>query len=105
MYKKIYLNSSKIPKRDRFGIYLKIENLCLECVILTITAALETKDNKLPTLKSVRIKIEVLKNLIRMIYELNIINYKKYIDLEFDLQEISKMTNGWIKYLDTKKFQ
>ena len=90
---------------DIMTIYLKIENLCLECIILTITAALENQNNKLIILKSNRIKIELLKNLIRIIYELNIINYKQYIDLESDLQEISKMTNGWIKYLDTKKFQ
>jgi len=97
-YKKIYLISPKIPKKDRFGIYLKIENICLEIINLVITASLETKNNKLPILNSARIKIEVLKRLIRIAYELNIIG-KKYIILESDLQEISKMANGWIKYL------
>lgn len=98
-YKRIYLVSSKIPKKDRFGIYLKIENICLEVIIPLITASLETKENKLPILNSTRIKIEVLKRLIRIIYELNIIKNRDYIDLELGLQEISKMTNGWIKYL------
>jgi len=98
-YKKIYSISSKIPKRDRFGIYLKIENICLEIIDLVITASLEIKSNKLPILNSSRIKIEVLKRLIRIVYELNIVENKKYINLELDLQEISKMTNGWIKYL------
>ena len=50
-------------------------------------------------LSSTRIKIEVLKRLIRIAHELSIIDRKKYIILESDLQEISKMTNGWIKYL------
>lgn len=31
--------------------------------------------------------------------ELGIIEQKKYLELELDLQEISKMANGWIKYL------
>src|SRR3989344_789175 len=98
-YKKIYLISPKIPKKDRFGIYLKIENICLEIINSIITAALELRENKLVILNSARIKIEVLKRLIRITYELNVIESKKYINLESDLQEISKMTNGWIKYL------
>jgi len=98
-YKKIYLFSPKIPKKDRFGIYLKIENLCLEIIDSTITAALEIRNNKLPILNAARIKIEILKRLIRVTFELKIIENKKYLDLESDLQEISKMTNGWRKYL------
>ena len=60
-YKKIYSVSPRIPKRDRFGIYLKIENICLEIIDLIITASLEIKINKLLILNSARIKIEVLK--------------------------------------------
>ena len=33
-----------------------------------------------------------------MEYELGLIK-NKYLEFEADLQEISKMTNGWIKYL------
>ena len=99
-YKKIYFINNQIPKKDRFGIYLKIENLCLEILNLIISASLETKENKLLLLKSARIKIEVLKKLIRISCELQIITNKIYINLELDLQEISKMTNGWIRYLN-----
>ena len=31
--------------------------------------------------------------------ELNIVQKNKYVELELDLQAISKMTNGWIRYL------
>ena len=48
-------------------------------------------------------KIELLKRLIRIAGELNIIQNNKYLELESDLQEISKMTNGWIKYLTTAR--
>ncbi|MEK7651621.1 MAG: four helix bundle protein [Patescibacteria group bacterium] len=98
-YKLIYLLRSKIPKKDRFGIYLKIENNCLELIDLLITASLESKTNKLPTLNTARTKTEVLKRLIRLSSELKIIDNKKYIGLEAELQEISKMINGWIKYV------
>lgn len=98
-YKKVYLLNSKIPKRDKFGIYLKIENVCLKLATLIITAAFETRIAKIPILSSARIQIELLKRLIRITNELNIIPRNKYLDLESDLQEISRMTNGWIKYL------
>jgi len=98
-YKKIYLLSSKISKRDKFGIYAKIDSACLELVNLLITAAFEVRIGKLPVLNLARIKVEVLKRLIRIMNELNIIPRSKYLEMESDLQEISKMTNGWIKYL------
>lgn len=78
---------------------MKIENLCLETLILILTAAFEIRPNKFPLLNSARIKIEVLKRLLRIAAELKIIGDKQYVGFELDLQEISKMTNGWIKYL------
>ena len=66
---------------------------------LIIAASFENKNNKFSLLNSARIKIEILKRLMRIASELNIIENKKYLNLEFDLQEISKMINGWIKYL------
>lgn len=99
-YKKIYLFSPKLSKKDRFGIWLKIENVCLDIMNLVIEASFEIRNSKFPLLNSARIKIEILKRLFRIAYELDIIEDKKYLDLESDLQEISKMANGWIKYLN-----
>ncbi|MDP3999657.1 MAG: four helix bundle protein [bacterium] len=98
-YRNIYLLGKQIPKRDHFGIFLKIENVLLDVLELIITASLETKINKISPLNSARIKIEILKRLIRLIQEFKIIEANKYLTLEKDLQEISKMINGWIKYL------
>ncbi|HAT73616.1 MAG: hypothetical protein US30_C0009G0043 [Candidatus Moranbacteria bacterium GW2011_GWF2_36_839] len=98
-YKKAYLLSSKVKKQDRFGIFLKTENLLLEIFELSVFASFEIKHQKLSPLNSCRIKTEVLKRLFRIMLDLKIIEDKKYIELEFDLIEISKMTNGWIKYL------
>lgn len=78
---------------------MKIEALCLEIVSLIITAAFEPRNRKLEILCLARIKIELLKRLFRLTYELKIIGVKFYLDFESDLQEMSKMVNGWIKYL------
>lgn len=97
-YRKFYSLGKKISKRDRFGIYLKIEGVVLEIFELTISAALETKNNKLPLINSARVKVEVLKRIIRTTAELKIIESKDYIELESELQQISKMINGWRNY-------
>lgn len=78
---------------------MKTENLLLEIFELSVSASFEIKHQKLFPLNSCRIKTEVLKRLFRIMLDLKIIEDKKYIELEFDLIEISKMTNGWIKYL------
>lgn len=98
LYKNIYLLSRRLPKGDKLGIFAKIENNCLELFEQTIAAAFETKGMKLPTLSRARIKIETLKRLVRIGAELKIVQQKDYLALESQLQEISKMTNGWIKY-------
>lgn len=54
---------------------------------------------KLPALKEGRIRAEVLKHLVRIEAELKIIPEKQYLELAGLLQEISKMINGWIKYM------
>ncbi|MEK7565315.1 MAG: four helix bundle protein [Patescibacteria group bacterium] len=102
-YKQVYILSNRIGKRDKFGIWLKIENICLEIVRLMIKTALSSKPNKLSLLDSVRTEVEVLKRLLRIANELLIIQIKIYLKLESDLQEISRMTNGWIKYLTQKE--
>ena len=99
LYVLIYSTEKQIPKRDRFGIFLKIENVCLELFENTIAATFQQKYLKEGFLKNARTKIEVLKHLIRTSYELKIIHDEKYFQISSEIVEISKMINGWIKYL------
>mgnify|MGYP003393950528 FL=1 len=97
-YKKIYQISSRATKQHKLGIYSKLENLCLDALNLSIQATLENKIEKSTPLKQLRLKIELLKNLIRLANELKILEDKIYLNLQTDLQEISKMALGWLKY-------
>ena len=78
---------------------MRIENICLDVFHNVVTAAFSSKESKLQALNSSKIKIEILKRLLRVANELDIVQKNKYIELEIDLQEISKMANGWIKYI------
>ena len=81
---------------------MKIEVTVLDILEGVLTASFEERNNKEGVLKKVRIKTEILKRLIRIVYNLNIIPSKKYIGVEGQLQEISMMINGWIKYVSKK---
>ncbi|MDO8623916.1 MAG: four helix bundle protein [bacterium] len=89
----------KLAKRDRYGIYLKIESLCLDGLTLSIEAALLPRQRKTTTLETLKIKIELLKQLIRMAHEIQVIEQSRYIAISADLIEASKMTSGWLTYI------
>ncbi len=76
-----------------------METVCLELIAQISHATFESRPNKTPILTKARINIELLKQLFRIAHDLNIIPAFRYIEFESDLQEISRMTNGWIKYI------
>lgn len=99
LYQKLYELGKRLPKRERFGIWQKIENICLEILELAIAAAYEEGSNKTIFLKQARIKIEILKNLLRNCCEVRTLDDKNYLFFSVEIITISKMVSGWIKYL------
>lgn len=94
---------TKMPKHYKLGIHRLIEEKCLAILSLTIDASLRSKQEKIPYLMTSRREIEILKHLIRMEYEIGIINEKSYILIASLLQNISMMATGWQKSLQTQK--
>ncbi|MBM3256064.1 MAG: four helix bundle protein [Candidatus Moranbacteria bacterium] len=92
-----------MPKKDRFGIHAKIEQLCLDSLVLVIKSALSKKEGKILLLESLRVDIETMKNLVRLEEEIKIIKESKYLMLSAELLEVSKMANGWLKYLENNQ--
>ncbi|MDO8569651.1 MAG: four helix bundle protein [bacterium] len=76
-----------------------MEKICIEILALSIRASLKIKTEKLESIIELRINTETLKYLIRVESELKIIQEKQYLSLEEKLQEISKESAGWEKYL------
>lgn len=87
------------PKREKFGIGQKCDNVLLEILELIIIASQIPKNQKLSYLEKASVKLNVLKILFRIIKKLKIIDIKKYIELESHCQEVGKMLGGWIKSL------
>lgn len=70
---------------------------------MAIETAFSPKEQKSPLLRKIKIEVEVIKRLTRLSAELNIIKQTAYLKLIIDLQEISKMATGWLKYSEKKE--
>ena len=98
-YRLFYDQIDHFPKKSREVLIKKIEQIILELLELFFLASYSSKDNKLQLLNRANTKVDFLKTLIRLLYDLKIINQIKYIELEKQLQEIGKMLGGWLKFL------
>ncbi len=57
------------------------------------------KPHKLELLENINAKLDLEKVLLRLAYDNKCLNNKAYLNLESHLQELGKMTGGWIRYL------
>lgn len=101
-YLSIFGQLNNFPKRSRYTLGEKIENVVLEIIELINLANIQIKNLREPFLYKASAKCGVLKLLIRLSWDLNLLNHRQYLILEGQLQEISKMIGGWIKYCRTQ---
>ncbi len=100
LYVAWHLRCETIPKKDRFTIGQKTENLLLDMLIL-ISTAYHTNNltRKQEILRQANISLECLKIIIRLAKDIKTIEQKYYIEYQGRLQEIGKMLGGWINSL------
>ena len=88
----------KFPKHERYALGEKISNSILEAIELFILANQSSKYEKEKILAKANSKIELLKILYRISLNCQILDSREYLEMEHRLQEIGRMTQGWIKY-------
>jgi len=98
-YKLFYLYIDHFPKKSREVLGQKIEQIILELLEAISRASYANQTEKIKDLKLASTKLDFLKTLIRLTHELKVIDQKKYLNLETNLQEIGKMLGGWIRSL------
>lgn len=98
-YRSFYEQADNFPTKSREVLIKKIELLLIELLELLFAAGLSPVNAKTQYLNKASVKLDFLKMLIGLIYELRIINQPKYLALESQLQEIGKMLGGWIRSL------
>lgn len=98
LYLAWHVRCQLIPKKERFAIGQKTENLLLELITLIVTAY-HTKNLALKreTLFRANTAMECVKVLMRLAKDIKALDQRLYIEYESQLQEIGKMLGGWIR--------
>jgi len=88
-------HTEKFPKRVRFTISSRMDNLALDILENIIEA--RYSHEKLAILKTINLQIEKLRILVRISHELKYLPHKSYEHACRYMNEAGKMTGGWIK--------
>ena len=73
----------------------RLENIVLD--ILELLFFVPLSPNKLETLQTMSVKVDLLKVLLRLAKDTQALSEGKYLSLQEMLQEIGKMLGGWIR--------
>jgi polyphosphate kinase 2 (PPK2 family) len=101
-YKMFYVFRTTVPKKDKYTIYQKSENLIIEIIEGILSASYKQKFEKIPALERTSLKLNVLRVFIRLMKEIQALDNKKYSALEEIIDEIGRMLGGWIRSLNPK---
>ena len=96
-YKLLHQYLKLFPKKDRYTLGQKIDNLTLTIFELVIMAGTTTKEKKFPLIEKSIVSLDLLKILIRLAKDVQALDNQKYLQLEQHLQEIGRMLGGWKK--------
>ncbi|MBI4158518.1 MAG: four helix bundle protein [Candidatus Yanofskybacteria bacterium] len=98
LYLAWHVRCQLIPKKERFAIGQKTENLLLE-LMMSIVTAYHTKSPALKreTLFKANSIMECVKIIMRLAKDIKALDQRWYIEYERRLQEMGKMLGGWIR--------
>ena len=97
LFKQFHAIRNKVPKQDRYTIFLKCENSLIEVIEGILKAGQLRKDEKLPVLKDTSVSLSLLRVFVRLMKDIKTIDLKNYAKFESDIDEIGRMLGGWIK--------
>ncbi len=86
-----------INKQDRHTIWERAEKTILDVIEGILAASELYKSEKIPVLKQVSTKLNLLRVFFRLAKDAKVIDMKKYLKLEEMTDEIGRMLGGWIK--------
>jgi hypothetical protein len=90
------------PKQNRYTLGSKIDSIFLSSIEFCFLASYAPKEAKIPFLNKTISRIDLLKLLLQLAWEIRTIDTKKYIHLSEHLAEVGRMLGGWKKGLESK---
>ncbi len=100
LYKQFHEYRKVVPKQDRFTIYERAENIILSEIELLLEASYGDKARKIVLLEKASVKLNALRFLVRLMKDTKTFDLKKYMTLQEMIDEIGRMTGGWIRSMN-----
>jgi len=95
------------PKTSKYSLGVRIDLLFIDTIESVSTAAFLPKDKKSPWIRQAISKLETMKILMQVAWEIGSIDNKKYLMISEPSNDIGKMLGGWYgqneKYLQEKQ--
>lgn len=88
---------NNFPKKSRYTLGTKIDDLLLGTIELLFIAGTLARTQKLPVLQRASGKLDLLKFFLQLSWELKVLDNKKYAALSGPLNDIGKMLGGWMR--------
>src|SRR3989344_1405903 len=86
-----------LPKLSRYAIGNRIDSRFLEFIESVYFGLYSPKENRNLVIEEISRKLDALKLLLRISWEIRILDTKKYSTLSIPLAEIGKIIGGWKK--------
>ncbi|MEK7496856.1 MAG: diversity-generating retroelement protein Avd [Patescibacteria group bacterium] len=99
LYKTFYQYIELFPKKDKYALGSACERYLTTTLELLLAAGSVPKNDKLNYLQQANVKFDALKFFIRLARELKLLDSKKYLTLQTNIQEIGRMLGGWQRSL------
>src|SRR3989339_1909420 len=93
-YKILYQYTKLFPKKDRYSLGQKIDNLTIDLFSLIIQAGISKQQIKIEALNKAVVQVDILKILLRLAKDINALETKKYLQLQQMVHEIGRMIGG-----------
>ncbi len=91
-----------LPKTHRYSLGQKIDDLFVDVISAVVTAAFLSPEEKLPYVRHAIRKMDTLKVLLMILWELKSLENKKYLALSVQIDEVGRMLGGWQGQLKKK---
>ena len=86
-----------IPRLTKYSLGEKINILFIELIETILLATYASKERKLEIIERASTKLDTLKYFLRIAWELNVLDNKKYAAMNVPIAEAGKMLGGWRK--------
>lgn len=89
-----------VPKIPRYNIGNRIDQSFLETIEAIFSVLNSSTEEKLTRLRQTSTKLELVKFLLQIAWEIKALDDKKYVALLEQLQEVGRQLGGWLRKLE-----